>query len=109
MFDAGFTELLLIAVVGLVVVGPERLPGFARTVGKYFGKLRRFMSDVKADVETELRADELRQVVKQQQNEFQSFQKEIEKSTDIDLSNEKSSDNLKESKPKSTTTKATNV
>ena len=73
MFDMGFTELMLIGVVGLVVIGPERLPGVARTAGKYFGKLKRFVSSVKADVESELRADELREILSKQQDELNSL------------------------------------
>ncbi len=78
MFDMGFTELILIGIVGLVVIGPERLPGVARTAGKYFGKLRRFMTNVKADVESELRADELRDILNKQQDELQSLKKVVD-------------------------------
>jgi len=78
MFDMGFTELVLIGIVGLVVIGPERLPGVARTAGKYFGKLRRFMSNVKADVESELRADELRDILSKQSDELESLKKVVD-------------------------------
>lgn len=78
MFDVGFVELMLIGIVGLVIIGPERLPGVARTLGKYVGKLRRFMTNVKADVESELRADELREILKQQQNSLQSVKKAVD-------------------------------
>jgi sec-independent protein translocase protein TatB len=64
MFDIGFWELVLIGIVGLVVIGPERLPGVARTVGKYVGRMRRFISSVKDDIDRELRQDELRQALK---------------------------------------------
>ncbi|MCP4494169.1 MAG: twin-arginine translocase subunit TatB [Gammaproteobacteria bacterium] len=73
MFDMGFTELIVISIVGLIILGPERLPKVARMAGKYFGKLRRFMSNVKADVESELRADELREILNQQSEELQSL------------------------------------
>jgi len=86
MFDLGFTEMMLIGIVALVVIGPERLPGVARTAGKYFGRLKRFMTSVKADVEQELRADELRQILADQQRELNTLKdtisdagKEIEK------------------------------
>ena len=69
MFDMGFTEMMLIGIVALIVIGPERLPGVARTAGKYFGRLKRFMTTVKADVEQELRADELREILARQQQE----------------------------------------
>ena len=77
MFDMGFTELMLIGIVALVVIGPERLPGVARTAGKYVGRLKRFMSTVKADVEQELRADELRQILSDQQSELDSLKDSI--------------------------------
>lgn len=60
MFDIGFTELLLCAVVGLLVIGPERLPGAARTAGRWVAHLRRSFAAVKAEVEREIGADELR-------------------------------------------------
>jgi sec-independent protein translocase protein TatB len=77
MFDMGFTELMLIGIVALVVIGPERLPGVARTAGKYVGRLKRFMTTVKADVEQELRADELRQILSDQQSELDSLKESI--------------------------------
>jgi len=73
MFDMGFTEMMLIGIVALVVIGPERLPGVARTAGKYFTRLRNFMMDVRADVESELKADELREMLKKQQEELRSL------------------------------------
>ena len=87
MFDMGFTELMLISIVALIVIGPERLPGVARTAGKYFGKLRRFMTNVKADVESELRADELRDILKTQQEELQTLKKAVDEvGKDVDNS-----------------------
>jgi len=63
MFDIGFWELVLIGIVGLVVIGPERLPGVARTLGRWVGRTRRFVSNVKADIERELRDEELRKAL----------------------------------------------
>lgn len=63
MFDIGFWELALIAVVALLVVGPERLPAFARALGVWVGRLRRFVSQVRDDVERELRAEELKNAI----------------------------------------------
>ena len=77
MFDVGFTELMLIGIVALVVIGPERLPGVARTAGKYFGRLKRFMTTIKADVEQELRADELRAILADQQKELNTLKDSI--------------------------------
>lgn len=66
MFDIGFWELSLIAVILLLVVGPERLPRVARTAGLWFGKARGFIATVKADVDRELKAEELKDTVKKQ-------------------------------------------
>lgn len=69
MFDVGFFELLLIGVVALLVVGPERLPKLARTAGMWLGRGRRFINSVKEDIDKEIKADELRQILeKQKQN-----------------------------------------
>lgn len=60
MFDIGFTELLVIGVVALLVVGPERLPKVARTAGHLFGRFQRYVTTVKADIGREMELDELR-------------------------------------------------
>lgn len=60
MFDVGFWELSLIFVVALIVLGPERLPRAARTVGLWVGKARQVLSTVKADIDRELKAEELK-------------------------------------------------
>lgn len=91
MFDVGFWELLLIGLVALLVIGPERLPGVARTTGAWLGRAKRFVSDVKADIDEELRTDELKRIMKEQnlsnpshsileetKQEFQDIQKEVE-------------------------------
>lgn len=66
MFDIGFTELLLVGLVALLVVGPERLPRIARTAGLWLGKGRRFINSVKVDIEQELKADELKRILSEQ-------------------------------------------
>ncbi len=73
MFDIGFIEMLVIGIVALIVIGPERLPGVARSAGKYFGRLKRFVTTVRTDVEHELRADELRDILAKQQEELNSL------------------------------------
>ena len=60
MFDIGFTELLLVGLVALVVLGPERLPGAVRTAGLWVGRLKRSFNNIKAEVEREIGADEIR-------------------------------------------------
>lgn len=62
MFDIGFTELMLIGVVALVVIGPERLPKVARTVGHLLGRMQRYVNDVKSDINREMQLDELKKL-----------------------------------------------
>jgi len=66
MFDVGFLELLLIGIVALLVLGPERLPRVARTAGKWLGRGRRFISSVRDDIDREIKADELREILEKQ-------------------------------------------
>ena len=54
MFDIGFSELLVIGVVALIVIGPERLPRVARTIGHLMGRMQRYVADVKADIDREV-------------------------------------------------------
>ena len=62
MFDIGFSELLVIGVVALIVIGPEKLPRVARTVGHLAGRLQRYVADVKADINREIELEELRKM-----------------------------------------------
>ena len=66
MFDVGFWELTIIGVVALLVIGPERLPRVARTAGLWLGRARRFVSTVKADIDREIAADELKKTLAKQ-------------------------------------------
>ncbi len=59
MFDIGFSELFLVLVVALVVVGPERLPALARKIGRYVSKAKQTFENVKREVESELETEEL--------------------------------------------------
>jgi sec-independent protein translocase protein TatB len=68
MFDIGFSELVVIGVVALIVIGPEKLPKTARTLGHLFGRLQRYVSDVKADISREMELEELRKLQTQVQN-----------------------------------------
>jgi sec-independent protein translocase protein TatB len=83
MFDIGFSELLVIGVVALIVIGPERLPRVARTVGVLAGRLQRYVADVKADINREIELEELRKMrdsMQQAASEFQSsVQSEVSK------------------------------
>jgi len=62
MFDIGFSELVVIAIVALIVIGPERLPKVARTMGHLFGRMQRYVNDVKADISREMELDELKKM-----------------------------------------------
>lgn len=68
MFDIGFWELSVLGIVALLVIGPERLPGVARTVGAWVGRGKRFISSVKADIDQELRTDELKRILEKQKS-----------------------------------------
>lgn len=68
MFDIGFWELAIIAIVGLIVIGPDKLPGVARTVGKWVGRTRRFVNQVKTDIDREVQQDELRKLLDKDAN-----------------------------------------
>lgn len=78
MFDIGFTELVLIAVVALIVIGPERLPKAARTMGHLFGRLQRYVNDVKSDISREMELDELRKLQKEVQSAAQDLKSSVE-------------------------------
>ena len=76
MFDVGFSEIVVIAVVALIVIGPEKLPKTARTLGHLFGRLQRYVADVKADINREMELEELRKL----QQQVQSAARDIEQS-----------------------------
>lgn len=79
MFDIGFTELMVIAVVALVVIGPERLPKVARTLGHLFGRMQRYVNDVKADINREMALDDLRKLQASMQESAQSLEQSVNK------------------------------
>jgi sec-independent protein translocase protein TatB len=77
MFDIGFSELMVIAVVALIVIGPERLPKVARTLGHLFGRMQRYVNDVKADISREMELDELRKLQTTMQDAARSFEQSV--------------------------------
>ena len=77
MFDVGFSEIVVIGVVALVVIGPERLPKTARTLGHLFGRLQRYVSDVKADISREMELDELRKLQREMQGAAREFEQTV--------------------------------
>ena len=78
MFDIAFTELMVIGLVALIVIGPEKLPRMARTVGHLAGRLQRYVSDVKADINREIELDELRKMRDQMQQAATEFQSSVQ-------------------------------
>ncbi len=74
MFDIGFSELVVIGVVALVVLGPERLPKVARTAGHLFGRLQRYVATVKADLNREMEFSELSKVKQEVQEAARAFE-----------------------------------
>jgi len=67
MFDVGFSELVVIGLIALIVLGPKRLPEVARTAGRWLGKLRRFVAEVKQDLDREIHHEELAELRKLKQ------------------------------------------
>jgi sec-independent protein translocase protein TatB len=76
MFDVGFSELIVIALVALIVIGPERLPRVARTLGALLGRAQRYVNDVKADIQREVDLEELKNI----RDTFQDAAKSVEQS-----------------------------
>jgi sec-independent protein translocase protein TatB len=79
VFDIGFTELVVIAVVALIVIGPERLPKAARTMGHLFGRLQRYVNDVKSDINREMELEELRKLRQEVQTAAQEIETSVSK------------------------------
>ena len=85
MFDIGFWELALIMVVALMVIGPDRLPGLARTAGLWFGKAQAMVKSVKADIDLELKAEDLKKKLSVQGvlHEFTDVDEEIRRLAEL--------------------------
>jgi sec-independent protein translocase protein TatB len=79
MFDVGFSEIVVIAVVALIVIGPERLPKVARTLGHLFGRMQRYVNDVKADISREMELDELRKLQTSVQDAAHAIEQTVNK------------------------------
>ena len=79
MFDISFTELMLVGVIALVVLGPERLPKVARTAGHLLGRAQRYVTDVKRDIQREIDLDEMTKLKKQMDEAAQSLQASMRK------------------------------
>ena len=82
MFDVSFTELIVIGVVALIVLGPERLPKVARTVGHLLGRAQRYVNDVKSDIQREIELDELRKFKQQMDSTAQDVNQSLQQATE---------------------------
>ncbi|MDR5892160.1 Sec-independent protein translocase protein TatB [Halomonas mongoliensis] len=79
MFDIGFLELMFIGVVGLLVLGPERLPKAARTAGLWIGKIKRSVSGMQREISAQLEAEELRQKLNEQQKKLDDSVRQVQR------------------------------
>jgi len=101
MFDVGFSELCLIGLVSLLVIGPERLPKVARLAGFWLGKTRSMVASVKEEIKLELQAEEMRQIFKEQSG-IEEAQQILDETTDALKSSidQPPVDNAKQHEPK---------
>jgi len=79
MFDIGFSELMVIGVVALIVIGPERLPKVARTLGHLLGRAQRYVNDVKSDINREIQLDELKKLQTQVTDSARAIEDSVRK------------------------------
>lgn len=77
MFDIGFAEVLVLAIIGMVVIGPERLPGVARTVGKYLGQARRTLTGLQNQIEQEIKLDELNRKIMAETKDLETMTSKV--------------------------------
>jgi sec-independent protein translocase protein TatB len=77
MFDVGFSELIVIGLVALIVIGPQRLPTVARTVGHLLGRLQRYVNDVKSDISREMQLEELKKLQEQVASQARDMEKQV--------------------------------
>ncbi len=97
MFDVGFQEIVLISVIALIVIGPEKLPAAARSVGLWVGKIQRFVAGVKSDIQSELKTDELRSLLNSQEDQIRELKEMVnETRSDIERTAQTASKSLSE-------------
>lgn len=82
MFDISFMELLVISIVALIVIGPERLPAVARTVGHLYGRCRNFVYAIRTDIHNEMRMEELKKMESSVQETLQSIENSAQQGID---------------------------
>ena len=83
MFEIGFTELIIIGVVALIVIGPERLPKVARTAGHLYGRMQRYVSTVRSDISREIKLYEMRKAGQELSQSVESVASEVEKQATV--------------------------
>ena len=79
MFDIGFSELMVIGIVALLVIGPEKLPKVARTLGHLLGRAQRYVNDVKSDINREMQLDELKKLQSQVTDSARELENSVRK------------------------------
>lgn len=82
MFDISFMELLVISMVALIVIGPERLPTVARTLGHLYGRCRSFVYSIRTDIHNEMRMEELKKMQSSVQETVQSIEDSVQQGVD---------------------------
>jgi sec-independent protein translocase protein TatB len=82
MFDIAFSEVMVIAVIALIVIGPERLPRVARTLGHLFGRMQRYVNDVRADIQREIELDELKRLKQDVEESARSIEQAVSREFD---------------------------
>ena len=78
MFDVAFSELVVIAIIALIVIGPEKLPKVARTLGLLLGRMQRYINTIKTDISRELQFEELQQLQREMRQGTRSLQGELD-------------------------------
>jgi sec-independent protein translocase protein TatB len=77
MFEVGFSEIIVIAIVALIVIGPEKLPKLARTYGLLYGRVQRYVSGIKQDMEREVALDQMKKATADAQKRLMEFQSKM--------------------------------
>jgi sec-independent protein translocase protein TatB len=83
MFDVSFSELIVIAVIALIVIGPEKLPKVARTLGALTGRMQRYVAQIKEEVNREVRFEELQQIQREIQETATKTQDKFQHKADV--------------------------
>jgi len=104
MFDIGVWEILLILVLALLVVGPERLPSAARTAGLWVGRARRYIEGVKSDVEQEFDVSEFKRIIHNQEIQLNELQQQVNSANPLKDDEDSSEENIHEIEDEDTST-----